>query len=258
MNKILTEFEILDCDWSPNDDGTVNAKYNLYKGTKIEERVCVTIAPKRKNLSRVVVEESENYVNGFKVIRFQTGEFGYRRESDGEIMPFYYDVAGNFNEYGFAMVGRNTFVTWIDKTFRLLDNSDNWIAPSQNENINSFVRISSFSAGETPLSILRAKNGDLSFLNTQGKKQVFTRYNGELQEYKISGFRYVDTLDHRDAMIADDILLADGKVLFARGFYCEFSDIIKLNLENGYLSKIAEQASKHFTIQPVNPDNKES
>lgn len=252
--SIITNFESVICNYTLENDGSKKVIYNLHQGEK-QCAVRVEIPVERKPIQRFVIGESEEYVNGFKIVHFQTGEFGYRRESDGKIMPVYCDIASNFNEYGLALVGRNTYATWIDKNFRYVNQFGIWVdgplLENSNQNSKGFVIVGRFSTGETPLSLVRLPGGHYSLLNTQGEKQPFRKYDGKIEDSVITDFVYVSDLDGRDIMLAADNMLANGTVLFSRGFYCTLSDLVKLNYENGYLAKIDEQASKLFIIHQV-------
>ncbi len=60
---------------------------------------------------------SGEFVNGFMLVQMNTGKFGYIRKSDGQLLPYRFAIASNFNELGFAVVGTLSGVTWINKNF---------------------------------------------------------------------------------------------------------------------------------------------
>lgn len=74
----------------------------------------------RDNPTDEIIEERE-FINGFKVVRFKNGEFGYIRESDNKLMPYRFDVATDFNSYGLALVGKNCKVNYIDENFQVFE-----------------------------------------------------------------------------------------------------------------------------------------
>ena len=68
-----------------------------------------------------IIDSNENFVNGFKVVKTANGEYAYIRESDNSLLPFRYDIAFDFNEFGFAIVGKDGSVSWINKDFKYLN-----------------------------------------------------------------------------------------------------------------------------------------
>lgn len=74
----------------------------------------------REEKTDKIVEEDE-FINGYKLVRFANGEFGYIRQSDGKILPHRFDIATSFNEYGLAMVGKNEAVSYITLNFEYLN-----------------------------------------------------------------------------------------------------------------------------------------
>ena len=59
-------------------------------------------------------------------------------EKDNILLPYRYDIATDFNEYGFAMIGKNGKVSWIDKKFNYL-NIEGKIEKEGNE-FNDFLK----------------------------------------------------------------------------------------------------------------------
>lgn len=73
---------------------------------------------KRLEPTEEIMAESEKFVNGFKAVVTKNGEYAYICEEDNCLLPFRYDIAGNFNEHGYAMVGKNANISWINKEFK--------------------------------------------------------------------------------------------------------------------------------------------
>ena len=51
----------------------------------------------RPKKSDEIVDDSNNFVNGFKVVKTANGEYAYVREADNSLLPFRYDIAFDFN-----------------------------------------------------------------------------------------------------------------------------------------------------------------
>ncbi|MBR3210145.1 MAG: hypothetical protein IKF82_07790 [Bacilli bacterium] len=73
----------------------------------------------REEKTDEIIEEDE-FVNGYKLVRFANGEFGYIREYHRSLLPYRFDVATRFNKYGLAMVGKNGTVSYITDEFKYL------------------------------------------------------------------------------------------------------------------------------------------
>ena len=71
---------------------------------KVAKEIEILIGVNQNNLE--IIDNSNDFVNGFKVVQTSNGEYAYVRQSDFQLLPFRYDVASDFNEYGFAMVGK--------------------------------------------------------------------------------------------------------------------------------------------------------
>ncbi len=159
---------------------------------------------------KTIKKESENFVNGFKVVLITNGEYAYIRESDNTLLPYRYDVATDFNEYGYAMVGKDGKVSWINKDFEYLNSEGKMVKEHINEDpprgfvenvndiytpFNGWVRVQAFNNGKNPLSLLW--NGtalidrgyDYHFFGPDGKLKEFYKYDGEVdKEYKRKSF----------------------------------------------------------------------
>ena len=94
-------------------DRTRNICYTINQNTPNETNIHIK--------SEKIIDDSNEFVNGFKVVQTENGEYAYVRESDNVLLPFRYDVAFDFNQYGFAIVGKDGSVSWIDTTFKYLN-----------------------------------------------------------------------------------------------------------------------------------------
>lgn len=102
----------------------------------------------RPKISEEIVDDSNNFINGFKVVKTASEEYAYIRQSDSRLLPFRYDVASDFNEYGFAMVGKDGSVSWIDTDFRYLDVNGKMVVEDLDKDyikFNGWQEVSNFS-----------------------------------------------------------------------------------------------------------------
>ena len=58
-----------------------------------------------------IIDDSREFVNGFKVVQTANLEYAYVREADNKLLPYRYDIATDFNEYGYAIVGKDARVS---------------------------------------------------------------------------------------------------------------------------------------------------
>ena len=198
--------------------------------------------PKEK--SNEIVANDANFINGFKVVKTINGEFAYIREEDNKLLPFRYDVAMNFNEYGYAMVGKNGTVSWIDKTFRYLNIHGRMADEKENTIWGSFEgwnKIDNFSESNNPLSrIIYTDNKYIrvAYLNTDSKLQSFCQYNGKFTDNDKQVFEYGEVFNEKGQAWADDC------ILFDQGFYITKADLLRLCDKNGYINLIGLDAMR--------------
>lgn len=110
-----------------------------------------------------IVDESNNYINGFKLIRNAYSQYLYKKEETEEVLPYVFDVATDFNEYGLAMVGIRNSVFWINKKFEYFDGNGliNKLDPTAIETLTGYNRIDSFSKNKNPVSRCYGSSTDL-------------------------------------------------------------------------------------------------
>ena len=208
----------------------------------------------RPDFSDVIVEE-EDFVEGFKRVRLENGEYGYIREIDGTLLPYRFDIASDFNEYGFAMVGKGCEVAWIDKAFNYL-NMLGHLTPcphgykriSMEHGIygytNSFsehgwTAIADFSDGEYPLSLMLKKMPSgpyTSYMTKEGSLQKFYDYDGAIREsyHTMFGIENYpkDMSIEKESFDSDGTKVLATGILYARGYFCSLKNILELG-ENG-------------------------
>ena len=191
---------------------------------------------RRPKISNVVIKENNNFVNGFKVVVTENGEYAYIRQEDNCLLPFRYDIAFDFNEYGFAIVGKDGSVAWINTDFQYLNRDGKWTTESEYY-FNGWQGIRNFSKGAIPLSQLydgRSPYATISYVGTDGEIKQFYRYDGILDiEYPEEIFRNATTFDEQGRAFAD------GNILFAKGYYISYEDLVKLMIDKGFMDLIS-------------------
>lgn len=202
---------------------------------------------KRPKKSDEIVDSNDNFVNGFKVVKTANGEYAYVRESDNSLLPFRYDIAFDFNEFGFAIVGKDGSVSWIDKDFKYLNLQGEMVEEELDDSWTKFdgwQGISAFSKGDIPLSRVydgRNTYSRISYFGTDGKLKEFYRYDGKIDNYfSTFTFKSGQTFDEKGHAIADDY------ILFAKGYYVSYKDFIKLSIEKGFIDSISADVEKCF------------
>lgn len=219
----------------------------------------------RPKTSTEIIDNSNDFINGFKVVQTSNGEYAFIRQSDLQLLPFRYDVASDFNEYGFAMVGKEGSVSWIDTSFRYLDLNGDMVEEELDKGyarFNGWQGISSFSEGSIPLSQVydgRNTYGRVSYFGIDGKFKEFYQYNGEIDDFfSLSSFGQGTIFDKNGHA------MADGNMLFARGYYLSYIDLIEICEQKGFISVISEDADKCFdketgrVLKKVKPDNSQT
>lgn len=231
-----------------NSDCLREMCYTINDGEKTKKNIFVQLPQfYRPKKTDEIINCSNDFINGFKIVQTSNGEYAYVRESDNTLLPYRYDVAFNFNQYGFAIVGKNGSVSWIDTNFRYLDPNGNMIEEELDKNytkFNGWQGIGSFSEGNIPLSRVydgRNTYSRVSYFGTDGKLKDFYRYNGKIDDsISINNFSAGTIFDETGHA------MADGYMLFARGYYLSYEDLRKICQEKGYITVISEDANKCF------------
>lgn len=229
------------------DKGTERYAYILNEGTDKEVRVNVLLPYySRPDISFDIIDDSRGFVNGFKVVQLDNKEYAYVKEEGNTLLPFRYDVATDFNEYGYAMVGKDGKVSWIDKNFKYL-NSKYEMVNEDSSKFNGFLSVSDFSKGEHPLSKVCSCSSDwdkkTSYFGVDGKIIEFSRYDGEIirDSDSIKNFSYYseDFNDKGYATANNDWL-----ILLSSGYYLYTKDLIRICEEKGFLDTISSRVEK--------------
>ena len=197
----------------------------------------------RPKKSNEIVDSNDSFVNGFAVVKTANGEYAYIRESDNLLMPFRYDIASDFNEFGFAIVGKDGSVSWINKDFKYLNLSGVLVDEELDKSwskFNGWQDVSAFNDYDTPLSRVydgRNMTGRVVFFGTDGKLKAFYKYDGEhiskLPKYNFTRSTRFDEKGHA---------VADEKILFAEGYYISYNDLIKMCMESRFIDNIGMKA----------------
>ena len=229
------------------DKGTERYAYILNEGTDKEVRVNVLLPYySRPDISFDIIDDSRDFVNGFKLVQIANMEYAYVKEEGNTLLPFRYDVATDFNEYGYAMVGKDGKVSWIDKNFKYL-NSKYEMVNEDSSKFNGFLSVSDFSKGEHPLSKVCSCSYDwnkkTSYFGVDGKIKEFSRYDGEIirDSDSIKNFSYYseDFNDKGYATANNDWL-----ILLSSGYYLYTKDLIRICEEKGFLDTISGRIEK--------------
>ena len=194
------------------------------------------------------VDPDRKFINGFKAIKVGQETYGYVREKDNKIMPYYYDNAYDFNEYGYAIVGREGAMSWINKRFKYLRNDgssgyyDNEYAMSEDylhdpyRILHGFHSVGEFSKGDIPLSRICISSEGVIYFGTDGKVKKFIKYNGDKPLCK---FKHGTPFNKDGMAIAE--LGNEKLILFAEGYCVAYDDLAKLALERGFVDKVRKE-----------------
>lgn len=224
-----------------------NLYYEINKGEINSTGIAVVLPESgRPKISTEILDNSNEFINGFKVVQTINGEYAYIRQSDFQLLPFRYDVASDFNKYGFAIVGKNARVSWIDTSFRYLDINGNMVEDELSDyaRFNGWQGVIDFSQGTIPLSKVYDGSGaywKISYFGIDGKLKEFYPYNGQINDDSAK-----ITFESGTPFDENDQAMADGEILFAKGYSLAYKDLIKICKQNGYLSSICEDAEKCF------------
>ena len=197
--------------------------------------------------SEVLKDSNNSFINGFKVVQTQNNEFAYLEEKDNYLLPFRYDFATNFNKYGFAMVGKDGSVSWIDKNFNYLNSNGIMIKENENELFDGWQGISDFDDSNNPLSLIYNKNivNKYMYFDTNGSIKQFYKYDGIIND-KIIKTTFIDTTDFND-----EYVLTNDSIVFKKGFYILYKDLAKLIINKGLINIIYEDVSKNINQELI-------
>ena len=192
---------------------------------------------------------------GYALASFYNGEYGYYN-SKGELLPYRYDYATDFNKYGFAMVCLDGKVSWIDTNFNYLATDLTFHGhPNCTYRINNekytpfdgFDEVFSFSGNTNKLSkmvsISRGKNSVVYF-DTEGNIKKFAKYNGSVNGIdSITHFKDGEDFSSFGTAMAFD--MKDNPIfLFEKGYYILPDYMLEYLNQKGITSQINEDVMK--------------
>lgn len=162
--------------------------YIINEGTETETRI-VSISnlwlTKVNRTSNEIIDDSNDFVNGFKIVELSNGQFAYVN-LENELLPYRFDVASNFNEYGLAMIANNNEVSWIDKDFNYIS----WHGTTEkydNKLSSGFKMVEQFSKGNNPLSRLHLTYNTVNYVKPSLEIKDFVSIKlNENNEFEIS------------------------------------------------------------------------
>ena len=219
----------------------VNKEYNNIRSTEID-----------------IDRKTDEFVNGYKVVKTNTGGYSYRREIDNLLLGCRFDVATDFNEHGLAMVARDGKVTWMNKNYELLNIKGEFVPYKDvidNPDEFGFQGVSSFSKGEEALSrvvdrnakILSKKNSTVTFgfayVNPDGKYKNFYEYDGEnLSSYGTVNFEKGFGVDFDDNGCA----FGPSYIIFATGGYVSTNHLREIAKKDFFVNAIGNKISEAY------------
>ena len=230
-------------------------KYSYVVNEGKDDKLCIPIVLPyyygvylRQPASIDIIDDSRDFVNGYKVVQTDNEEYAYVREEDNKLLPYRYDIATDFNKYGYAIVGKNARVSWIDKNFRYFNEEEEKFKEEQEigyNTFNGFLGVSDFSKGENPLSRMyrRGYNNTVSYLGTNGKIKEFSKYDGEIirddESNKYFSYYSEDFNDNGYAKANNDEI-----TLLSSGYSLSTKDLTKICEEKGFLDTISSTIEK--------------
>ena len=229
--------------------GLVLYEYTLNEGQADEASISFKIPKSSKpDVSFDIIDNTRDFVNGFKVVQTADKKFAYVRENDRALLPYRYDIATDFNEYGYAMVGKNGSVSWIDKEFRYFNaKEEKFLNEKENDSdiFNGYLSITDFSKGINPLSRVCyfGNNNLVSYFGIDGKIKEFYKFDGEniREDYPNKTFSYYTTgFNDKGYAISNN----GEHILLSSGYYISTKDLIRLNDEKGFLDPINNEIEK--------------
>ena len=225
-----------------------NINYAICRGDKAISTIKISLpAFQRPEPSNVIVKKSQKYVNGYKVVKTENGEYAYVDEESNELLPYRYDLALDFNDYGYAIVAKDGNVTWINKKFEHLNVAGQMVKDSSSEKIwtktDGWLKVSEFSKGSIPLSKVydnKTKYGELvAYFNTNGHLQEFYEYgSSDRDDYPTTYFTYGTSFDETDSATAESYLL------LAKGYYVTYNYLINFCKQKGFIDILSEEANR--------------
>ena len=240
-SRIFTQDEIVKVGYTLNeeqaDETYIRVELPYYYGVYLRH-------PK----SLEIIDDSRDFVNGYKVVQTANKEYAYVREEDNKLLPYRYDIATDFNEYGYAMVGKDARVSWIDRDFRYFSAQEERFIEEYGQGytkFNGFLGVSDFSKGENSLSRLYrfGYNNTVSYLGTDGRIKEFYGYDGKIirNDQSNKNFSYYsEDFNEKGYAKANNGEL----ILLSSGYYLSTKDLTKIYEEKGFLDTISGRIEK--------------
>ncbi len=201
-----------------------------------------------KNVFRIAGAVSDDFVKGFKLLADQEGRYLYYQQGNGlrpeKIIPYIFDIATDFNEYGLAMVAVNGRVSWMNQDFQYVD-KDNMLQSYDEDMEDAWASVSSFSEGTIPLSKLMHPGEGLvtAYMCIDTSIKCFRRFeNGKIVAGPISSNHFdMNSTDFN----RDGWAFAEDRVLCDQGFYMKNEFIAKEAIAKGFVKTICENPLKN-------------
>ena len=231
-------------------------KYSYVVNEGKDDKLCIPIVLPyyygvylRHPASIDIIDDSRDFVNGYKVVQTDNEEYAYVREEDNKLLPYRYDIATDFNEYGYAIVGKDARVSWIDRNFRYFNPKEKKFIEEYEigsyYRFNGFLGVNDFSNGEYPLSKVYCLgyNNAVSYLGIDGKIKEFVNYDGEIirNDQSNKNFSY-DSEDFNDLGYAK--ANNEELILLSNGYYLSAKDLIGICEEKEFLDTINSRIEK--------------
>ncbi len=196
-----------------------------------------------------IILANESFVNGFKIVKTKNGEYGYIREEDNSLLPYRYDIALDFNEYGLAMVGKNGYVTWINKNFEYLAPNGEMATEQEEFPFIAWNKINAFSKGEIPLSLIVKRWYDVDaycYMDTFGRLKNFIRYSKEID---LNHCSKNNTFSASTSFNEQGYANSGIYILNSKGYFMDIRDLIKMCFSNGAVDAIFDDIDKKYEEQ---------
>ena len=118
MEKLEVNIKSIELGFRYKVGDSIFIRY-IINGNQIEH---IRVSVECHNLvSNTIIGETDEFINGFKIVKLLNKQYAYVRESDNVLLPYRFDIASQFNEEGIAIVAKDGIVTRIDKEFNIVD-----------------------------------------------------------------------------------------------------------------------------------------
>ena len=198
------------------------------------------IATKIDCEERVLKSYKSNY-SPFTLVYLANNTYAYQNAC-GTLLPYRFDYATTFNEYGLAMVCLNGKVTWMNDNFEMLTYGEKL---KDEDNFDGFDKVHNFSAGNNPLSLVdhivsgMGENESMKiyfYVTPELKFKKFYKFDGQLAKIYENCFTYANNFSNdftKAGTLFDEHLL-----LSSEGYYVNSEYVIKYVMEHGISSPI--------------------